>query len=184
MIPFNRPYLTGKETSYLTEAVNKGKISGNGYYTKLCQNYLTQQLKNEQNLCTTSCTDALEMCAILTNINPGDEVIMPTYTFVSTANAFILRGAKVVFVDSRKDHPGMDEELIEELITEKTKAIVVVHYAGVACDMDKVVKIAKRHKLIVIEDAAQAIDGYYKGKALGSIGDLGTFSFHETKNIQ
>ena len=124
------------------------------------------------------------MCAILTDIKPGDEVIMPTYTFVSTANAFILRGAKVVFVDSRKDHPGMDEELIEELITEKTKAIVVVHYAGVACDMDQVVKIAERNKLIVIEDAAQAIDSYYKGKALGSIGDLGTFSFHETKNIQ
>jgi dTDP-4-amino-4,6-dideoxygalactose transaminase len=184
MIPFNKPYITGKETSYLTEAVNKGKISGNGHYTKLCQNHFTQQLKNEKNLCTTSCTDALEMCAILTDIKPGDEVIMPTYTFVSTANAFILRGAKVVFVDSRKDHPGMDEELIEELITEKTKAIVVVHYAGVACDMDKVVKIAKRHKLIVIEDAAQAIDSYYKGKALGSIGDLGTFSFHETKNIQ
>lgn len=184
MIPFNKPYLTGKETSYLTEAVNKGKISGNGHFTKLCQNYFTHQLENEQNLCTTSCTDALEMCAILTGIKPGDEVIMPTYTFVSTANAFILRGAKVVFVDSRKDHPGMDEELIEELITEKTKAIVVVHYAGVACDMEKVVKIAKRHKLIVIEDAAQAIDSYYKGKALGSIGDLGTFSFHETKNIQ
>ena len=184
MIPFNRPYITGKETSYLTEAVNKGKISGNGHYTKLCQNYFTQQLGNEQNLCTTSCTDALEMCAILTDIKPGDEVIMPTYTFVSTANAFILRGAKVVFVDSRKDHPGMDEELIEQLITKKTKAIVVVHYAGVACDMDKVVKIARRHKLTVIEDAAQAIDSYYKGKALGSIGDLGTFSFHETKNIQ
>lgn len=184
MIPFNKPYLTGKETGYLTEAVNQGKISGNGHYTKLCQNHFTQQLENEQNLCTTSCTDALEMCAILTGIKPGDEVIMPTYTFVSTANAFILRGAKVVFVDSRKDHPGMDEELIEELITEKTKAIVVVHYAGVACDMEKVVKIAKRHKLIVIEDAAQAIDSFYKGKALGSIGDLGTFSFHETKNIQ
>ena len=184
MIPFNKPYLTGKETSYLTEAVKQGKISGNGHYTKLCQNYFTQQLENEKSLCTTSCTDALEMCAILTNIKPGDEVIMPTYTFVSTANAFILRGAKVVFVDSRKDHPGMDEELIEELITEKTKAIVVVHYAGVACDMDQVVKIAERNKLIVIEDAAQAIDSYYKGKALGSIGDLGTFSFHETKNIQ
>jgi dTDP-4-amino-4,6-dideoxygalactose transaminase len=184
MIPFNRPYITGKETSYLTEAVNKGKISGNGHYTKLCQNYFTQQLGNEQNLCTTSCTDALEMCAILTDFKAGDEVIMPTYTFVSTANAFILRGAKVIFVDSRKDHPGMDEELIEQLITKKTKAIVVVHYAGVACDMDKVVKIARRHKLTVIEDAAQAIDSYYKGKALGSIGDLGTFSFHETKNIQ
>lgn len=184
MIPFNKPYLTGKETSYLTEAVIQGKISGNGHYTKLCQNHFTQQLENEKNLCTTSCTDALEMCAILTDIKSGDEVIMPTYTFVSTANAFILRNAKVVFVDSRKDHPGMDEDLIEELITEKTKAIVVVHYAGVACDMNKVVKIAKRHKLIVIEDAAQAIDSYYKCKPLGSIGDLGAFSFHETKNIQ
>ena len=184
MIPFNKPYLTGKETSYLTEAVKQGKISGNGHYTQLCQNHFTQQLGNEKNLCTTSCTDALEMCAILTDIKPGDEVIMPTYTFVSTANAFILRNAKVVFVDSRKDHPGMNEELIEKLITEKTKAIVLVHYAGVACDMDKVVKIAKRHKLIVIEDAAQAIDSYYKGKPLGSIGDLGAFSFHETKNIQ
>ena len=184
MIPFNKPHITGKETNYLLKAVNKGKISGNGYYTKLCQNHFTQQLQNKQNLCTTSCTDALEMCAILIDIKPGDEVIMPTYTFVSTANAVIVRGAKVVFVDSREDHPGMDEELIEELITEKTKAIVVVHYAGVACDMDKVVKIAKRRKLIVIEDAAQAIDSYYKGKALGSIGDLGTFSFHETKNIQ
>ena len=184
MIPFNKPYLTGKETSYLTEAVNQGKISGNGHYTKLCQNHFTQQLENEKNLCTTSCTDALEMCAILTDIKSGDEVIMPTYTFVSTANAFILRGAKVVFVDSRNDHPGMNEELIEKLITEKTKAIVVVHYAGVACDMNKVVKIAKRHKLIVIEDAAQAIDSYYKCKPLGSIGDLGAFSFHETKNIQ
>ena len=184
MIPFNKPYITGKETNYLSKAVSKGKISGNGYYTQLCQNHFTQQLENKQNLCTTSCTDALEMCAILIDIKPGDEVIMPTYTFVSTANAFILRGAKVVFVDSRKDHPGMDEELIEELITEKTKAIVVVHYAGVACDMDQVVKIAERNKLIVIEDAAQAIESYYKGKALGSIGDLGTFSFHETKNIQ
>ena len=184
MIPFNKPYITGKETNYLSKAVSKGKISGNGYYTQLCQNHFTQQLENKQNLCTTSCTDALEMCAILIDIKPGDEVIMPTYTFVSTANAFILRGAKVVFADSRKDHPGIDEELIEELITEKTKAIVVVHYAGVACDMYKVLKIAKRHKLVVIEDAAQAIDSYYKGKALGSIGDLGTFSFHETKNIQ
>ena len=184
MIPFNKPYLTGKETSYLTEAVKQGKISGNGHYTKLCQNYFTQQLENEKSLCTTSCTDALEMCAILTNIKPGDEVIMPTYTFVSTANAFILRGAKVVFVDSRKDHPGMDEELIEELITEKTKAIVVVHYAGVACDMDKILNIANKYNLLVIEDAAQAIDSFYKEKPLGTIGDMGCFSFHETKNIQ
>ena len=184
MIPFNRPYLTGKETSYLIEAVKKGKISGNGYFTKLCQSFFNEKLKNQVNLCTTSCTDALEMAAILSNIQLGDEVIMPTYTFVSTANAFILRGAKVVFVDSRKDHPGMDEELIEELITEKTKAIVVVHYAGVACDMDKILTIAKKYNLLVIEDAAQAIDSYYKGKPLGTIGDMGCFSFHETKNIQ
>jgi dTDP-4-amino-4,6-dideoxygalactose transaminase len=184
MIPFNRPYLTGKETSYLIEAVKKGKISGNGYFTKLCQSFFNEKLKNQINLCTTSCTDALEMSAILANIQLGDEVILPTYTFVSTANAFILRGAKVVFVDSRKDHPGMDEELIEELITEKTKAIVVVHYAGVACDMDKILTIAKKYNLLVIEDAAQAIDSYYKGKPLGSIGDMGCFSFHETKNIQ
>ena len=184
MIPFNKPYITGKETSYLTEAVNKGKISGNGHYTKLCQNYFTQQLGNEQNLCTTSCTDALEMTAILGNIQPGDEVIMPTYTFVSTANAFILRGAKVIFVDSREDHPGMDEEKIEVLITEKTKAIVPVYYAGVACDMDKILAIAKKYNLLVIEDAAQGIDSFYNGKPLGSIGDMGCFSFHETKNIQ
>jgi len=184
MIPFNRPYLTGKETSYLIEAVKKGKISGNGYFTKLCQIFFNEKLKNQINLCTTSCTDALEMSAILANIQLGDEVIMPTYTFVSTANAFILRGAKVVFVDSSKDHPGMDEELIEELITEKTKAIVVVHYAGVACDMDKILTIAKKYNLLVIEDAAQSIDSYYKGKPLGTIGDMGCFSFHETKNIQ
>ena len=184
MIYFNKPYLTGNETTYLKDAVEKGKISGNGFYTNRCHDFFKLKLKNEFNLCTTSCTDALEMSALLCNIKTGDEVIMPTFTFVSTANAFMLRGAKIRFVDSRKDHPGMDEELIEELITKNTKAIVVVHYAGVACDMDKVVKIAKRHKLIIIEDAAQAIDSYYKGKALGSIGDLGTFSFHETKNIQ
>ena len=139
MIPFNKPYLTGKETSYVTEAVNQGRISGNGHDTKLCQNHFTQQLENEKNLCTTSCTDALEMCTILRDIKSGDEVIMPTYTFVSTANAFILRNAKVVFVDSRKDHPGMDEALIEEFITDKTKALVLVHYAGVAFDMYQVV---------------------------------------------
>ena len=184
MILFNKPYLTGNENRYLTEAVNKGKISGNGHFTKLCQKHFNNKLKNQLNLCTTSCTDALEMSALLANIQLGDEVIMPTFTFVSTANAFILRGANIVFADSRKDHPGIDEELIEDLITQKTKAIVVVHYAGVACDMDKVLKIANKYKLFVIEDAAQAIDSYYKGKPLGSIGDLGSFSFHETKNIQ
>ena len=184
MIPFNKPFLTGKETSFITDAVYKGKISGNGHFTKLCQKHFTKQFKNEQNLCTTSCTDALEMTAILANIQSGDEVIMPTYTFVSTANAFILRGAKVIFVDSRKDHPGMCEEKIEELITKKTKVIAPVHYAGVACDMEKILAIAKKYKLIVIEDSAQGIDSFYKGIPLGSIGDMGCFSFHETKNIQ
>ena len=184
MIFYNKPYLTGKENRYLKEAVSKGKISGNGYFTKLCQSFFDDKFKNQLNLCTTSCTDALEMSAILANIQPGDEVIMPTFTFVSTANAFILRGANVVFADSRIDHPGINEELIEVLITKKTKAIVVVHYAGVACDMDKILEIANKYNLLVIEDAAQSIDSYYKGKPLGSIGDLGAFSFHETKNIQ
>ena len=184
MIPFNKPFVTGNETIYLKDAVKKGKISGNGFYTKQCHEFFKLKLKNELNLCTTSCTDALEMSAILANINPGDEVIMPTYTFVSTANAFILRGAVVKFIDSRKDHPGMDENLIEELITEKTKVLVVVHYAGVACDMSKILNIAKRYRLLIIEDAAQAIDSYYNEIPLGSIGDIGCFSFHETKNIQ
>ena len=184
MIFYNKPYLTGNENRYLKEAVSKGKISGNGYFTKLCQSFFDDKFKNQLNLCTTSCTDALEMSAILANIQPGDEVIMPTFTFVSTANAFILRGANVFFADSRIDHPGINEELIEVLITKKTKAIVVVHYAGVACDMDKILEIANKYNLLVIEDAAQSIDSYYKGKPLGSIGDLGAFSFHETKNIQ
>jgi dTDP-4-amino-4,6-dideoxygalactose transaminase len=184
LISFNKPFLTGKETSYLREAVKMGKISGNGEFSKKCQYFLANNLKSKKTLLTTSCTDALEMTAILGNIQPGDEVIMPAYTFVSTANAFILRGAKVVFVDSREDHPGMDEDRIEEVINEKTKAIVPVHYAGVACDMDKILAIAKKYNLMVIEDAAQAIDSFYKGKPLGSIGELGCFSFHETKNIQ
>jgi dTDP-4-amino-4,6-dideoxygalactose transaminase len=183
-IGFNKPYVCGNEIKFINDAINKLKISGNGFYTKECQKLFKSKLNNQLNLCTTSCTDSLEMSAILSNIEPGDEVIMPTYTFVSTANAFILRGAKVVFIDSRKDHPGMNEKKIEEVINEKTKAIVPVHYAGVACDMDKILAIAKKHKLLVIEDAAQAIDSYYKGKPLGSIGDFGCFSFHETKNIQ
>ena len=161
-----------------------GKISGNGEFSKKCQHFLANNLKSKKTLLTTSCTDALEMTAILANIQPGDEVIMPTYTFVSTANAFILRGAIIRFVDSREDHPGMDEDRIEEVINEKTKVIVPVHYAGVACDMDKILKIAKKYNLLVIEDAAQGIDSFYKGKPLGSIGDMGCFSFHETKNIQ
>jgi dTDP-4-amino-4,6-dideoxygalactose transaminase len=188
MIPFNKPYLTGKELVYIEDAVKKGKISGNGYYTQLCQNFFKTKYGFHKCLLTTSCTDALEMAAILINIHEGDEVIMPSYTFVSTANAFVLRGAKIIFADSRTDHPGLDEGKIEALITPKTKAIVPVHYAGVACDMDKIMDLAKKYNLYVIEDAAQAIDSYYTGKdglkrALGSIGHLAAFSFHETKNI-
>ena len=184
MIPFNKPYLSGKENNYIEDAVASLKISGNGDFTKKCQKFFEKDIESKKTLLTTSCTDALEMTALLSNIQAGDEVIMPTYTFVSTANAFILRGAKVIFVDSREDHPGMDEDKIEEVINEKTKAIVPVHYAGVACDMDKILAIAKKYNLIVIEDAAQGIDSFYKGKPLGSIGDMGCFSFHETKNIQ
>ena len=188
MIPFNKPYLTGKETRYIEDAVATGKISGNGKYTQMCQEFFEKKYGFKKTLLTTSCTDALEMAAILIDIQPGDEVIMPSYTFVSTANAFVLRGAKLVFADSRTDHPGIDESKIEDLITPKTKAIVPVHYAGVACDMDVIMDIANRHDLFVIEDAAQAIDSYYTGKdgvkkALGSIGHLAAFSFHETKNI-
>jgi len=188
-IPFNKPYLTGKESQYVQEAVSTGKISGNGLFTKKCQHIIEESAGTDKCLLTTSCTDALEMAAILANIKPGDEVIMPSFTFVSTANAFILRGAKVVFADSRSDHPGMDENSIEDLITEKTKVIVPVHYAGVACDMGRIMSIAEKRGIFVIEDAAQAIDSFYvdeKGnrKPLGSIGQMGTFSFHETKNIQ
>lgn len=183
-IPFNKPYLTGKETHYIYQAVQSGKISGNGMFTQKCQQFFSDHFGFKKCLLTTSCTDALEMAAMLCRIEPGDEVIMPAYTFVSTALAFVRQGAKIVFIDSLSDRPGMDEDKIEERITSKTKAIVVVHYAGVACDMDKVMAIANTHKLFVIEDAAQAIDSYYKGRALGSIGHLGCFSFHETKNIQ
>ena len=182
--PFNKPYLTGNELKYIQEAVNLGKISGNGEFTNRCHNFFQDRYGFEKCLLTTSCTDALEMAAILLNIAPGDEVILPSFTFVSTANAFVLRGAKIVFVDSRPDHPGMDESKIEELITPQTKAIVAVHYAGVACEMDLIMDIANRHQLFVIEDAAQGIDSFYNGKALGGIGHLGTMSFHETKNIQ
>ena len=188
MIPFNKPYLTGKEAHYLYQAVYTGKLSGNGKYTKLCQKYFEERYGFGKSLMTTSCTDALEMAAILINIKEGDEVIMPSYTFVSTSNAFVLRGAKIVFADSRKDHPGIDEDKIEALITDRTKAIVPVHYAGVACDMDKIMDIANKHNLYVVEDAAQAVESFYTGRdgvkrALGSIGHLAAFSFHETKNI-
>lgn len=187
-IPFNKPYLTGKEAHYMYKAAMSGKLSGNGQFTKMCQKFMEDKYQFGKCLLTSSCTDALEMAAILINIKSGDEVIMPSYTFVSTANAFILRGAKIVFADSRSDHPGIDEKGIESLITSKTKAIVPVHYAGVACDMDLIMDIATRYNLYVVEDAAQAIDSYYTNKegqkqALGSIGHLSTFSFHETKNI-
>ncbi len=187
-IPFNKPYLTGKETQYIEEAVISGKISGNGIFTQKCQHFFETNYGFKKTLLTTSCTDALEMAAILINIKEGDEVIMPSYTFVSTANAFVLRGAKIVFADSLPNHPNIDATKIESLITSKTKAIVPVHYAGVACDMDLIMTIAKKHNLFVIEDAAQAIDSYFiakngEKKALGSIGHLAAFSFHETKNI-
>jgi dTDP-4-amino-4,6-dideoxygalactose transaminase len=182
-IPFNKPFLTGKELYYITDAVSKGKISGNGYYTNKCHNFFQERYGFKKCLLTTSGTDALEMAAILCNIQPGDEVIMPSYTFVSTANAFVLRGARIIFADSRTDHPGLDESKIEDLISSRTKVIIPVHYAGVACDMDIIMDIAKRHNILVVEDAAHAIDSFYKGRPLGSIGHLGCFSFHETKNI-
>lgn len=187
-INFNKPYLTGKEGHYIYQAVLSGKISGDGMFTARCHKFFRDNFGFKKCLLTTSCTDALEMAAILINIQPGDEVIMPSYTFVSTANAFVLRGANIIFCDSRKDHPGIDEDQIESLITERTKAIVPVHYAGIACDMDKIMALADKYNLYVIEDAAQAIDSYYTGKngikrPLGSIGHLAAFSFHETKNI-
>jgi dTDP-4-amino-4,6-dideoxygalactose transaminase len=183
MIPFNKPYLTGNETEYIRLAVESGKISGDGIYTKKCHQFFEKEFNFKKVLLTTSCTDALEMAAILINIMPGDEVIIPSYTFVSTVNAFVLRGAKIIFADSEATSPNIDATKIEALVTPKTKAIVPVHYAGVACDMDTIMEIAERHNLFVIEDAAQAIDSYYKGKPLGSIGHLAAFSFHETKNI-
>lgn len=183
MIPFNKPYLHGKELVYIAQAVASGKISGDGVFTKKCHDFFEQRYGFKKVLMTTSCTDALEMAAILLDIQPGDEVIAPSYTFVSTVNAFALRGANIVFADSYSDHPNIDPIQIAKLITPKTKAIVVVHYAGVACDMDAIMLLAKQHNIPVIEDAAQAIDSYYKDKPLGSIGTFGTFSFHETKNI-
>ncbi len=160
-IPFNKPYLSGNELEYINDAVSTGKISGNGKYSQLCQEFFREKYGFNSCLLTTSCTDALEMAAILIDIKPGDEVIMPSYTFVSTANPFILRGGKIVFVDSRIDHPGLDENRIEDLITEKTKAIVPVHYAGSACNMDKIMELSTKYNLWVVEDAAQAVDSYY-----------------------
>ncbi|MEZ4978865.1 MAG: dTDP-4-amino-4,6-dideoxygalactose transaminase [Chitinophagales bacterium] len=183
IVNFNKPYLTGKETTYIEQAVQSMKISGDGMFTKKCHAFFQEKYGFKKCLLTTSCTDDLEMAALLINIEPGDEVIMPSFTFVSTANAFVLRGAKIVFADSMPDHPNMDVSLIEALITPKTKAIVPVHYAGVACDMGPIMELAEKYNLFVIEDAAQAIDSYYKGRVLGSIGHLAAFSFHETKNV-
>lgn len=182
-IPFNKPHLTGRETLYMTLAADHGKLSGNGEFTKRCQQFFEEKYGFKKCLLTTSCTDALEMAAILCDIQPGDEVIVPSYTFVSSALAFVRQGAKIVFADSMACNPNIDAEKIEALITPRTKAIVPVHYAGVACDMDRIMEIAEKHNLLVVEDAAQAIDSYYKGRPLGTIGHLSCFSFHETKNI-
>jgi dTDP-4-amino-4,6-dideoxygalactose transaminase len=183
MIPFNKPFLTGKETQYIQEAVASGKISGDGIFTKKCHEFFENKFGFKKALLTTSCTHALEMAAILIDIQPGDEVIIPSYTFVSTANAFVLRGAKVVFADSNADNPNINADLLEDLITPRTKAIVPVHYAGIACDMEKIMALANKYNLWVVEDAAQAIDSFCNGRPLGSIGHLSAFSFHETKNI-
>jgi dTDP-4-amino-4,6-dideoxygalactose transaminase len=183
MIPFNKPFLAGKETEYIQQAVLSGKISGDGIFTKKCHDFFEETFGFKKVLLTTSCTDALEMAAILIDIQPGDEVIIPSYTFVSTANAFVLRGAKIVFADSCLDNPNIDVDQLESLITKKTKAIVPVHYAGVACDMDKMLFLANKYNLFLIEDAAQAIDSYYKGRPLGGFGHMAAFSFHETKNV-
>ena len=189
MIPFNKPHMTGKEAHYMYKAVMDEHLSGNGPFTKQCQHFFEEHYGFKKCLLTTSGTDALEMCAMLCDLQPGDEVIIPSYTFVSTALAFLREGAKVVFADSMKRNPNLDAETLESLITPRTKVIVPVHYAGVACDMAKIMDVAKRHNLLVVEDAAQAIDSYYRSSVtgnllpLGKIGHLAAFSFHETKNI-
>jgi dTDP-4-amino-4,6-dideoxygalactose transaminase len=183
MIRFNHPFLFGPELEFVKEAIDRGRLAGNGDFTKKCHQFFRERFGFEKCLLTTSCTDALEMSAILLDLKEGDEVIVPAYTFVSSANAFVLRGARIVFADSHPDHPNIDESKIESLITERTKAIVVVHYGGAACEMDTIMAIADRHHIAVIEDAAQAIDAYYRDKPLGSIGHLAAFSFHETKNV-
>lgn len=182
MIVFNVPPYTGKELDYISQAVKEQKICGDGTFTQKCNSWIEEKTGTGKCLLTTSCTHATELAALLAQVGPGDEIIMPSYTFVSTANAFVLRGATPVFVDIRPDTMNIDETLIEAAITDKTKAIVPVHYAGVACEMDTIMDIAKRHDLFVIEDAAQGVMSTYKGKALGTIGDFGAYSFHETKN--
>jgi len=183
MIPFNRPFLTGNEGVNINASLASRKLSGDGEFTKKCQAFFASKFGFQHNLLTTSCTDALEMCAILLNLQPGDEVILPSFTFVSTANAFALRGARLVFADSQADNPNIDPADIERLITPRTKAIVLVHYAGVACDMDRILEISNHYKIPVVEDAAQAIASFHRGRPLGSLGALSAFSFHETKNI-
>lgn len=183
MIGFNVAPFVGKELEYMRQAVDHHKICGDGEYTKMCNRWIEKKSGTSKALLTTSCTHATEMAALLCNIQPGDEVIMPSYTFVSTADAFVLRGAKIVFVDIRPDTMNINEKLIEAAITDKTRAIVPVHYAGVSCEMDEIMELARLHNLYVVEDAAQGIMSTYKGKALGSMGDFGCFSFHETKNF-
>lgn len=188
-IPFNKPYTTGQELQFISSAIASGHLSGNGQYSKFCQEFFENRYSIKKALVTTSCTDALEMCAMLLDIKEGDEVIIPSFTFVSSALAFVRQGANIVFADSRADHPGVNELSIEKLITDRTKAIVVVHYAGVSCDMDHIMTLAKKFSIAVVEDAAQAIDSFYVSKdgskrPLGSIGHLAAYSFHETKNVQ
>jgi dTDP-4-amino-4,6-dideoxygalactose transaminase len=182
-IPFNKPSIVGNELDYISQAVLGGHLAGDGKFTALCNEWLERRLGAGRVLLTTSCTHALEMAALLCDIQPGDEVILPSYTFVSTANAFVLRGAKPVFVDIREDTLNIDESSIEEAVSDRTKVVVPVHYAGVSCEMDTIMDVARRHGLMVVEDAAQAVDARYKGRFLGTIGDIGTLSFHETKNF-
>ena len=183
IIPFNKPFIVGKELFYISQAVLNGHLAGDGRFTKLCNEWMEQKFNAKKVLLTTSCTSAMEICAILANIHPGDEVIMPSYTFVSTSNAFVLRGARIRFVDIRPDTLNMDENLIEAVVTDKTKAIIPVHYAGIACEMDAILEISRKYNLITIEDAAQGVNATYKGRYLGTLGDLGAYSFHETKNF-
>src|SRR5688572_26253067 len=183
MIPFNKPFLSGNEIRYISEAVENGKISGDGIFTRKCQDFLQNRYACGKTLLTTSCTDALEMIALLCDIKEGDEIIAPSFTFVSTVNPFVMRGANIIFCDVKSDYPCIDESKIESLITPRTRIIIVMHYGGVACDMNAIIEIAHRHNLLVVEDAAHAIDAYYNNFPLGSMGDFSAFSFHETKNI-